>query len=119
MLRAILRWFLKTIGLIVLLFVIAIVADYVSHRVQPDSILVLKVDGPVVERGRVGVTSQRRAGRQTPINAARRALDLAARDKRIVGLVVKVIDPSLEFAQAQELSAMIRKFARSGKWTEA
>jgi protease-4 len=56
---------------------------------------------------------------QTPLNVARRALREAADDPKIVGLAIRITDPEMEFAQAQELSALIRDFAAHHKWTTA
>jgi protease-4 len=36
-----------------------------------------------------------------------------------VGLAVRITDPEMEFAQAQELSGLIRDFAAHNKWTTA
>jgi len=49
----------------------------------------------------------------------RSALKTAADDPRIAGLALKVIDPEMELAQAQELAGMIGEFKSHGKWTTA
>jgi len=49
----------------------------------------------------------------------RRALKSAETDDRIVGLAIKIVDPQMELAQAQELCAMIAEFRAHGKWTTA
>ena len=41
------------------------------------------------------------------------------RDPRIVGLSIKVIDPQMEMAQAQEIAGAVSSFAKKGKWTTA
>ena len=43
MLRRMLRWFLRLVAMIVILVVIALVSDYMSHRVQIGSVLVVKL----------------------------------------------------------------------------
>src|SRR5579885_2029524 len=117
MIRWFFRWILRVIVLAVVGFVIAAVADYVNHRVQPNSVLILQLDGPLVEResGIAGLVSEH----ETALNVVRKALREGAADPRIAGLAVEIFDPQMELAQAQELCAMIRGFAAHGKWTAA
>jgi protease IV len=100
------------------LFAIIIVSQYVSHRYKPGSVLELQLDGPVVERGNTNPLGMLKSG-ETSLNVIRRALKAADTDNRIVGLAVKVVDPQMELAQAQELCAMIADFHSHGKWTTA
>jgi protease-4 len=117
MIKRFFRWILRLIVLAIVLFVIAIVVDFVSHRVKPNSVLVIKLDGQVVERetGLAGFVSEQ----DTPLNLVRKALTRGAEDPRVSGLAVEVFDPQMELAQAQEICAMIRDFAAHGKWTAA
>jgi protease-4 len=115
MLRRIFRWIVRGAIAIAVLAAIALMSERVAHRVAPDSVLVITLTGPVIERGANGVMGLWNRN-ETPLNFVRRALDNAARDPRIVGLAVKVIDPDMELAQAQELAAGIAKFRKSGKW---
>jgi protease IV len=118
MLKRIFRWFVRTIVVIALLFVIVLASDYVAHRVPADSVLVVTLSGPVAERGSNGVLGLLNSN-ETPLNFVRRAIDRGAKDPRIIGLAIKVIDPEMELAQAQEMAAEVRKFRKSGKWTAA
>ncbi|MBV8138996.1 MAG: signal peptide peptidase SppA [Deltaproteobacteria bacterium] len=118
MLKRIFRWFVRTIVVIAVLFVIVLASDYLAHRVPADSVLVVTLSGPVVERGSNGVLGLLNAN-GTPLNFVRRAIDRGAKDPRIIGLAIKVIDPEMELAQAQEIAAEVRKFRKSGKWTAA
>jgi protease-4 len=72
----------------------------------------------VVERGGTGVLGLL-SKKQTALNELRNAIDRGARDPKIVGLEVKVINPEMELAQAQELVALIKSFKSHGKWTAA
>ncbi len=118
MLKKALKWLLRTIVTLGVLLVIALVSDYLSHRVESGSVLVVTLAGPVVERGRPGLLGM--IGReQTPLSTVRIALTRAGEDPRIIGLALKVIDPEMELAQAQELAAMVRKFKSRGKWATA
>lgn len=118
MLRRMLRYLVRVVALLVALAIIGHLADWWSHRVAPGSVLVLKLKGPVIERGSVGFRGLL-AARETPLNVVRRALDEAAQDPRIVGLAVKITDPQMEFAQAQELCGLIANFDGHHKWTAA
>ncbi len=118
MLRRIFRWIVRTVIAIVVLLVVGVMSDYIAHRVPPDSVLVVTLTGPVVERGANGVLGLWNSN-ETPLNFVRRAIDRGARDPRIVGLAIKVIDPQMELAQAQEIAAEIAMFRKTGKWTAA
>jgi protease IV len=116
--RKLVRWFVRTVITLVVLLIIAVISDNISHYVPSGSVLVVKLTGPVVERGSSGVLGLLNA-HQTPLNLVRRALDRGARDPRIAGVAVKVIDPDMDLAQAQELARMIAAFRVHGKWTAA
>src|SRR5262249_36276715 len=118
MFRRLFRWFVRTIVIIAILIGLAALSDYVTHRVSPGSVLVVTLSGHVVERGWNGVSGLL-VSNETPLNFVRRAISHGAKDLRIVGLAIKVIDPSMELAQAQELTADIKAFRKSGKWTAA
>jgi len=102
---------------VVLLMIVA-VSDYLSHRVMPGSVLNVELKGPTVERGGGGVLGLLNA-HQTPLNLLRYAIDRGANDSHIVGMEIKVIDPEMELAQAQEIAALIKSFKSHGKWTSA
>lgn len=118
MIRRTLRWLVRTVILAILLLIVVHVGDWWSHRVAPDSVLELDLKGPVIERGSEGLRGLV-SENQTPLNVARRALHEAALDPHIVGLAIRITDPEMEFAQAQELSALVHQFAAAHKWTTA
>ena len=118
MLKRLLRWMVKTALILVVLFLIISISQYLSHRYKPGSVLVLKLDGPVVERSTTNALGMLSPD-QTALNVIRRSLRAAGTDDRIVGLAIKVFDPQMELAQAQELCAMITEFRSHGKWTTA
>jgi len=109
---------LRTAIVIALLFAIVAISDYISHRVQPNSVLAVELDGPVVERGGSGLLGLL-SKNQTALNVLRNAIDNGAKDPKIVGLEIKVINPDMELAQAQEIVALIKSFKSHGKWTAA
>jgi protease-4 len=114
--KRLLRWVLRLAGAFLALCIIAFLSEYLSHRVQPGSVLVVTFNGPVVERGSVNYFGML-STKETPLNVMRVALDKAAKDPRIVGLAVKIIDTQMELSQAQEIAALIAKFRDSGKWS--
>src|SRR5271170_1949263 len=118
MFRRFFRWIVRTVIIVVVLFAIVAISDYISHRVQPNSILAVELNGPVVERGGGGVLGLFSKS-QTALNVLRNAIDQGAKDPKIVGLEIKVIDPEMELAQAQEIVALIKSFKSHGKWTAA
>jgi protease-4 len=118
MLRRLFRWFIRTAIIAVVLFAIMAVSDYISHRVEPGSALSITLNGPMVERGGGGVIGLLNAD-QTPLNYVRIAIDRAAKDPRIVGLQIKIVDPEMELAQAQEIVALIKSFKSHNKWVAA
>jgi len=118
MLKRIFRWIVRTVVVLAVMLAIVVISDYVAHRVPPDSVLVVTLSGPITERGTNGVIGLLNAN-ETPLNFVRRAIDRGAKDPKIVGLAVKVIEPEMELAQAQEIAAEIKRFRKSGKWTAA
>jgi protease IV len=112
------RWIVRFLAALVALGIIAFLSEYISHRVQPGSVLVVTFNGAVVERGSenfFGVLSSK----ETPLNLLQVALSRAAKDPRIEGLAIKIIDTQMELSQAQEIAALIQTFKASGKWTAA
>src|ERR1017187_3482578 len=118
MFRRFFRWVVRTVITFAVLFAIIAISDYISHRVQPNSVLAVELHGPVVERGGSGLLGLL-STHQTALNELRNAIDQAAKDPKIVGLEIKVIDPEMELAHAQEIVALIQSFKSHGKWTTA
>ncbi len=111
MIKRAFRWLLRAVVAIVALGAVAVLSEYISHRVQAGSVLVVTFNGPVVERGSanfLGMLNQH----ETPLNVMRVALSKAAKDDRISGLAIKIIDTQMELSQAQEIAALIKQFKR-------
>ncbi len=118
MLRKLFRWLLRTVVILVVLGIVALLSEYISHRVQPGSVLVVTFNGPVVERGSTNLFGML-SPHETPLNVMRVALTKAAKDPRISGLAIKIIDTEMELSQAQEIADLIQRFKDAGKWTAA
>src|SRR5713101_9850813 len=118
MLKRLFRWLVRSVIFAVAIFVVVGVVRFFAHRYRPGSVIVLQLDGPLLERGSysiLGLAQQH----QTALNVVRRTLGGAENDPRITGLAVRVLDPDMELAQAQELSSLITEFSQHGKWTTA
>jgi protease-4 len=118
MLKRLFRWLVRMLIFAVVTIVIVGVARFFAHRYRPGSVIVLQLDGPLLERGSYSIPGLTQS-HQTALNVVRRTLKGAENDRRIAGLAVKVLDPDMELAQAQELSSLITEFSRHGKWTTA
>ena len=118
MFRRFFRWILRTVLIVVVLVAIVAISEHISHRVQPNSVLSVELDGTVVERASTSVLGLI-SKNETALNTLRNALDQGAKDPKIVGLELKIINPEMELAQAQEIVALIKSFKSHGKWTEA
>ena len=99
-------------------FLVLAIARFFAHRYRPGSVIVLQLDGPLVERDSFSFLGLPQL-HETALNVVRRTLKGAENDPRITGLAVKVIDPEMGLAQAQELSSLITEFSQHGKWTMA
>src|SRR5277367_5671373 len=118
MFRRFFRWILRTVLIAVALVAIVAISEHIAHRVQPNSVLSVELDGTVVERGSSSVLGLLNKN-ETALNTLRNAIDQGAKDPKIVGLEIKVLNPEMELAQAQEIAALIKSFKSHGKWTEA
>jgi protease-4 len=110
---------LRAAATVLVLLVIAVIVDYFTHRVPSNAVLEIKLTGTVVERSSGNWLGALRGSDQTALNSVRSAIHNAQRDPRIVGLTIKVIDPEMEMAQAQEIADAVSEFAKKGKWTAA
>jgi protease IV len=118
MLRRLARWLLRLIITALIIFIVVLIIDAVNHHYRAGTVLVLELDGPVVERSTtsaLGLISST----ETPLDTVRKALVTAQEDPRIVGLAIRVIDPEFELAQAEELTGMVAEFRKHGKWVSA
>ena len=103
MMKRVLRWLLRSVAVVVALCIVALLSEYISHRVQPGSVLVVTFNGAVVERGSTNLLGMM-SPHETPLNVMRVAITKAAKDARIAGLAIKIIDTQMELSQAQEIA---------------
>jgi protease-4 len=112
------------LAIIVLVFLIYGVSRiyFASHTHEPiaeGTVLTLTVEGPFIEESptRTGLTSVL-TGHSKKLREIVSGIDLAAKDGRIKGLVLK-LDASAGMAQTQELRAAIKRFRAAGKFVYA
>ena len=77
MFRSFFRWIFRTVIVVVVLVAIVAISEHISHRVAPNSILSVELDGTVVERGGTSVLGLL-SKNQTALNVLRNALDRGA-----------------------------------------
>lgn len=118
MLKRLFRRLIRILIFAAVIFVIVEVTRFFAHRYRPGSVIVLQLDGPLLERGSYSIPGLAQK-HQMALNVIRRTLRGAENDPRITGLAVKVLDPEMELAQAQELSGLITEFRQHSKWTTA
>ncbi len=115
------RWFrrlLKLAAFIIIILLIIAISRFIAHRYRSGSVIVLELDGTLKERAdesNFGLWPSN----SNALSSIRQALTSAKDDPRIVGLAIKIFDPTMELAQAQELSDLIAAFHARGKWVTA
>jgi len=88
-------------------------------QLSRDTVLTVTVDGPFIEEAPLGVGLPGPfASRGRKLRDTIDGIDLAARDSRIKGLIVK-LDDSAGLAQTQELRAALARFRAAGKFAYA
>ena len=120
--KSLVRTIYKVMALqFVLFFVVVIVIEVVvigvikfRNRIRPDTVLVVDVRGSVAEEAPRGFWEEATRGRVKVMSDFLEAIDRAARDSRINGLVVRVGGGGMNMAKLQELRAKIREFNRGG-----
>ena len=87
------------------------------NRIRPDTVLVVDVRGVVAEEAPRGFWEEITRGRVKVMSDFLEAIDRAARDSRINGLVLRVGGGGMNMAKLQELRGKIREFNQSGKFS--
>ena len=112
---------LAIIGMAVLIYGVSriYVASHKHVPIAEGTVLTLTVEGPFIEESptRTGLTSVF-TGRSKKLREVIEGIDLAAKDDRIKGLVLKP-DASAGMAQTQEIRAAIKRFRAAGKFVYA
>ena len=112
------QFVLGLLALIVIELMVIFALRY-GNRIRPDSVLVLRVRGVVTEEAPQGLFADASLGQVTVLSDLLEALDRAAGDDRINGVVLRPGSFSMNMGKIQELRDKIRDFNRSGKFTAA
>jgi protease-4 len=110
---------LVLIALVVVLEVIVISVGFLSKRIQPNTVLTLRVEGEIEEQPPQDALAETLLGKPTTVNDIVEALDRASTDPRITGIELEVGESTLGMAQIQELRRKLRDFNRAGKFSVA
>jgi protease-4 len=112
------------LAIVVLVFLIygvsrIYVASHTHEPIAEGTVLTLTVDGPFIEESptRTGLTSVL-TGHSKKLREIVSGIDLAAKDDRVKGLVLK-LDASAGMSQTQEIRAAIKRFRAAGKFVYA
>jgi protease IV len=89
------------------------------RQLRPRWVLAVDLSRPVTDGPRGGALARLSGGRGTALRDVLAALEGAARDPRVLGLVARVDAPAGSWAHAQELHGAVAGFRASGKPTLA
>jgi len=110
------------LGMIVIAIVFGIafiIVGYFSRRIQPRTVLTLRIEGEIEEQPSQDALAAAFLGSSLNVNDITEALERAATDPRITGIEVRVGESTLGMAEIQEIRRKIRDFNRSGKFSVA
>ena len=111
-----LQMVLGLLAVIVIEIVVIGVMNF-RNRIRPDTVLVVDVRGVVAEEAPRGFWEEVTRGRVKVMSDFLEAIDRAARDSRINGLVLRVGGGGMNMAKLRELRGKIREFNQSGKFS--
>ena len=123
--KSLVRTIYKVMALQMVLGLLAVIAIEIvvigvmnfRNRIRPDTVLVVDVRGSVAEEAPRGFWEEVTRGRVKVMSDFLEAIDRAARDSRINGLVLRVAGGGMNMAKLQELRGKIREFNQSGKFS--
>jgi len=111
--------FLGLVAFVLVLAVVVIVVGHFSRRIQPHTVLTLRLEGEVAERPPQDELTELFTGGRPGVPDIIEALDRAGSDPRISGLDLRVGESTMGMANIQEVRQKIREFNRKGKFSVA
>jgi len=111
--------FLWLIAIFVVIQIVAIALLFFSRRIQPRTVLTLRIEGSIEEEAPRDMLTQMLTGAQPTVTDIVEALDRARTDPRITGIEVRVRESTMGLAKIQEIREKIREFNRAGKFSVA
>ncbi len=106
------KWFF--IILVVVLFLVVLIA-VAPKPIMPDSVLVLEIGGQIEDQRPPDAWARLTEPPVTPTHEILDAIDTAANDSRISGLVVKINPSSAGWAKLEEIRRHLERFRQSNK----
>jgi protease-4 len=110
---------LVLIAIVLAVEILAITVSYFSRRIQPNTVLTVRLEGEIEEQPPQDPLSEAFFGARTTVTDVVQALDRAEADPRITGIEVRVGESTLGMAKIQEIHQKIREFNRKGKFSVA
>jgi protease-4 len=110
---------LVLVAVVLLVEVVVISVSYLSRRIQPDTVLTLRLEGEIEEQPPPDPLTEALFGARLTVTDIVEALDRAETDPRITGIELRVGESTLGMAKIQEIHQKIREFNRQGKFSVA
>jgi len=110
---------LVLIAIVLAVEILAITVSYFSRRIQPNTVLTVRIEGEIEEQPPQDPLTEAFFGARTTVTDVVQALDRAETDPRITGIEVRVGESTLGMAKIQEIHQKIREFNRKGKFSVA
>ncbi|MFQ5694700.1 MAG: signal peptide peptidase SppA [Terriglobia bacterium] len=113
------RRVLIALSVLVALVVLLVVAGQLSQRIPDQSVLRLRIAGPVAEEDWPDFSAEFWEGEVTVFRHLLDALERARRDDRIAGVSLEIQSVGMSFGKVQELRSKLSEFVGSGKFCTA
>ena len=110
---------LVLIGIVLVIEIVAITVGYLSRRIQPNTVLTVRIEGEIEEQPPQDPLTEALFGTRLTVTDIVQALDRAETDPRITGIEVRVGESTMSMGKIQEIQQKIREFNRKGKFSVA
>ncbi len=110
---------LVLIAVLLVLEVLIIALGFLSKRIEPSTVLTLRIEGEIDEQPQQDPLTGIFLGTPTTVSDIVEALDRASRDPRITGIELRVSESTLGMAKIQQIRRKLRDFNRAGKFSVA
>ena len=95
--------FLWVIGIFLLIQIVAIALLFFARRIQPRTVLTVRLEGSIEEEAPRDMLTQMLTGAQPTVTDIVEALDRARSDPRITGIEVRVGESTMSMGKIQEI----------------
>jgi len=104
---------------LLLLLVLAVVANQLGRRIPSRTVLDIRIDGTVAEEPPLDLRARFWMGDVLVVRDVLEALDRAKADPRIAGVLVRIHPFDMNMAKVQELRSKLEELGQAGKFTLA